>query len=85
VVTPKVVKVFVPEPYLLDVTFEDGEHRVIDMKGHMKGKIFEPLHHPDFFAKVSIDPIWHTLVWPNGADVSPEFLYEQLAEKAGKA
>jgi len=29
-----------------------------------------------YFARVSVDPISGTVVWPNGADFAPEALYE---------
>lgn len=77
--TPKVASVKVLEPHVLDVTFEDGVRRKVDMKGLLKG-VFEPLRDPDFFRQVTIDPVWHTVVWPNGADLAPEFLYEGTEE-----
>ena len=76
-ITPKVVRGRVQHPYVLEVTFEDGVCRIIDMDGRLNGKIFEPLRDPDLFATVSIDPLWHTVVWSNGADLEPEFLYEK--------
>lgn len=62
-------------PYVLDVTFEDGVHRRIDMKDFLFGEVFEPLRDPKLFAQVTVDETWHTVVWPNGADLAPEFLY----------
>jgi hypothetical protein len=73
--TPKVAAVKVLDPYVLHVTFQDGASRKVNMNGLLKG-VFEDLRDPDFFRKVTIDPVWHTLVWPNGADLAPEFLYE---------
>jgi hypothetical protein len=43
--------------------------------------VFEPLKDVAEFAKLRADPELSTLVWPNGADFAPEFLYEQ-AQKA---
>jgi hypothetical protein len=80
-IRPKVVAVRVRDSYVLEVDFDDGEHRTIDMSARLNGKVFEPLRDPEFFAKVSIDPVWHTLVWPNGADLAPEFVYEKSPEK----
>jgi hypothetical protein len=48
----------------------------VHVKPLLTGLVFQPLHDPEFFAKVSIDPISQTVVWPNGADFAPEALYE---------
>jgi hypothetical protein len=63
------------EPYVLEVTFDDGVRRRVDMEPMLWKPVFAPLQDPDFFAKFEVDPILGTVVWPNGADVSPEFLY----------
>ena len=31
-----------------------------------------------YFAAFQIHPEFRTLCWPNGADIAPEFLYEQV-------
>jgi hypothetical protein len=36
--------------------------------------IYEPLKAPDYFARFAVE--YDTLVWPNGADIAPEFLYD---------
>ena len=69
------VAVHVVEPYILDVTFDDGARRRVDLEAELWGPIFEPLRDPAFFAQAAVDPVLGTVVWPNGADVSPEFLY----------
>jgi hypothetical protein len=42
------------------------------------GEIFEPLKDRRFFQHFSVHPEFHTLTWPNGADIAPEFLYEKV-------
>jgi hypothetical protein len=38
--------------------------------------LFEPLREPRLFAEVAVDHVVGTVVWPNRADFSPEFLCE---------
>jgi hypothetical protein len=38
--------------------------------------MFEPLKDPDLFLQAKLDPELETLIWPNGADLAPEFLYQ---------
>jgi hypothetical protein len=42
----------------------------------------EPLKDITFFRKFRIHPEFHTLVWPNGADMAPEFLHDNVQVKA---
>ncbi len=70
-----VVAVQVVKPYVLDVAFADGTRRQVDLEPVLYGPVFEPLRDPARFAQASVDPVLGTVVWPNGADVSPEFLY----------
>jgi hypothetical protein len=44
--------------------------------------MFEPLRDPTVFGRVRLDPTLHTLVWPNGADLAPEFLRARLLATA---
>ena len=71
-----VVGVLVHPPYTLDVTFDDGTVRRIDLEPELDGEVFEPLRDPALFAQVTVDDEAGTVVWPNGADLAPEFLYE---------
>ncbi len=70
-----VVAVKVLRGYMIEVTFDDGFRRVVDMEPELSGTVFEPLRDPALFAQASVDEELGTVVWPNGADVSPEFLY----------
>ena len=69
-----VVKVAVVKPYILDVTFADGVSRHVDVEALLYGGVFEPLRDPEVFSQAAVDPLLGTVVWPNGADLSPEFL-----------
>jgi hypothetical protein len=43
--------------------------------------VFKPLHDPAYFARMTVDPVGGTVVWPNGADFAPEALYNLEAEE----
>jgi len=64
--------------YRLWVTFDNGQAGEVNLEGCLKGPIFEPLKDKVFFSRVSVDPELETVVWPNGADLAPEFLYSHL-------
>jgi hypothetical protein len=40
--------------------------------------MFQPLRVRDYFQQVRVNPELHTIVWPNGADFAPEFLYDRI-------
>ena len=48
------------------------------MRGELHGPVFEPLKDLDAFKAFILHPELHTLVWPNGADFSPEFLHGNI-------
>ena len=62
--------------YKLLLTFEDGNLRQVDLAPHLDGKVFEPLKDLDNFTTVQVNRDLDTIVWKNGADMSPDFLYE---------
>jgi hypothetical protein len=64
----------------LRLVFEDGERREIDVAALVPfDGVFEPLRDPGFFRQVRVNPDVGTIVWPNGADVCPDVLYEKSA------
>ena len=77
---PVVTEVRVIKPYTLVVRFEDGVCRRVDLKDHAWRGVFAPLKDPAVFATAYVDQEAGTVVWPNGADVAPEFLYESGEE-----
>lgn len=62
--------------YKLLLTFEDGSKRIADLKPYLDGEMFEPLKDIEYFKQVSVNPDVDTIIWKNGADMSPDFLYE---------
>jgi len=70
--------------YKLHLTFEDGTACTVDLEPHLDGKIFEPLKDPDYFKTVGLNEELETIVWDNGADFSPDFLYEIGQEATGR-
>jgi len=79
------VRVRVVRAYVLEVTFSDGTIRSVDVESLLHGAMFEPLRDPKLFGRAEIDEVLGTVVWPNGADLSPEFLYRGDAEPAAPA
>ncbi len=70
-----ILDVEVIKDFILKLEFDDGTVKIVDVKPLLTGPVFKPLKDPAFFAKVSIDPLAQTVVWPNGADFAPEALY----------
>jgi hypothetical protein len=67
--------------YLHDFTiwlkFANGSEGEIDLAGELWGPAFEPLKDVAHFRDFSIAE-YGTICWPNGADLAPEFLYEEV-------
>lgn len=63
------------ERYRVLVCFDDGTERIVDLEGELAGEVFEPLRDLEFFKEVRVDPELDTLVWANGADFAPDFLF----------
>ena len=80
-----VVDVEVMEPYALEVTFSDGARRRVDIGPLLSGEMFEPLRDVTLFRQAKVDHELGTVVWPNGADLSPEFLRTGEAQPASRS
>jgi hypothetical protein len=70
--------------YKLKVRFDNGETKAVDLQPHIEGPIFEPLKDLDFFKAFYVNHDIDTIVWPNNADFSPDFLYEIGREVSGQ-
>jgi hypothetical protein len=64
--------------YVIRLRFNDGAEGEVDLSGELDGEIFEPLKAPAAFKRFRVDPELETIVWDNGADLAPEFLYEKM-------
>jgi hypothetical protein len=64
------------EGFVLRLAFGDGTRKAVDVRPLLYSAVFEPLLHPEFFARVALDPNCGTIVWPNGADFAPEARYD---------
>ncbi len=58
------------------VRFEDGSNRLVDLAPYLDGPVFKPLEDVEFFKRFTVNHDIDTVVWPNDADFSPDFLYE---------
>ena len=65
--------------YRLRLTFSDGKVGDIDLASELWGEVFEPLKDLELFKSFKVDQELGTVVWPNGADFAPEFLYQSAA------
>lgn len=72
---PNVIHAEYRGEYRIHLTFNDNTEKTIDFEDWLDGPVFEPLRDPQYFQRFFLDG--GTVVWPNGADVAPETLYEQ--------
>ena len=71
--------------YRLLLAFADGSVRTVDLGPKLTGDVgpmFEPLREVAYSGRVSLDPELGTIVWPNGADIAPDVLYEGRFDEA---
>lgn len=84
---PVVTHVEVIPPFGLRLAFSDGSVGDIDCRPWLYERdsgLFAELRDPALFAKVWVDHEAETVVWPNGADVAPETLYEEAHKSVAK-
>lgn len=60
----------------LKVRFADGLTGEVDLSQRLQGAIFGPLADQELFARASIEN--GTVVWPNGADLAPDVMYDEI-------
>ena len=78
-VKTKMIRITEVEPldgFSLQLRFNDGAERVVDLADELWGPVFEPLKaDPALFRQVRVDEEMGTIVWPNGADMDPDVLH----------
>ena len=61
--------------YCIQLSFNNGQSGVVDLKNDLEGTVFQLLKDKSFFKKFKLDKELDTIVWPNGTDIAPEYLY----------
>ena len=64
--------------YVVWLRFNDGAEGLVDLKDELYGEVFESLKDIERFKSFKVDPDLKTIVWDNGADLAPEFLYDKM-------
>ena len=72
---PAVIRAEYRGEYRIYLEFNDGLTSTVDFSQWLDGPVFEPLKAPEYFQRFFLEG--GTVVWPNGADVAPETLYER--------
>jgi hypothetical protein len=75
---PRLLDVRWVRDFVLWVRFSDDSEGEVDLSEELDGPVFEPLRDPAYFRRLALSPDLHTVVWPNGADLAPEFLYGRV-------
>ena len=72
-VYPGVTRVEPSDDYVLAVTFDTGERRVLDMKPYLDFGVFKRLRSEVAFRAVRVS--FDAVAWDCGVDLDPEFMY----------
>ncbi|OWY71390.1 molybdopterin-guanine dinucleotide biosynthesis protein A [cyanobacterium TDX16] len=71
--------------YRLLLTFEGGDSREVDVSSIVTfDGVFKPLQDKSYFRQVRVEPEIGTIVWPNGADLCPDVLFESGTTTSNK-
>lgn len=70
---PKAIDVKPLKNYMLEISFDNGEKRIFDVKPYLKSKQFKELENEKEFRKVKIAGL--SIEWENGVDICPDELY----------
>lgn len=64
--------------YVIWLRFNDGAEGEVDLRHELDGEMFAALTDVREFRRFRVDPEIETIVWENGADLAPEFLYDNM-------
>lgn len=71
--------------YRLYLQFNNGVAGEICLLQELWDEVFEPLKDEPLFATARQDEVMGTVVWDNGADFAPEFLFDLLQSQTRQA
>ena len=77
---PRIAEMRHISDYRIWLKFEDGKEGEIDLEAELWGEVFQPLRQQDLFKTVELNREINAICWKNGADLAPEFLYDNLTE-----
>jgi hypothetical protein len=80
--TPDITTVAVVRYGVLRLVFADGLRGEVDVLERMHGPVFAQALTPTGFAQAALDAETGTVVWPGGADLAPDTLYERVRSGA---
>jgi hypothetical protein len=75
--TPDITSVTVVKHGVLRLTFADGLSADLEVLDRMRGPVFAQARTTTGFGQVAIDSETGTVVWPGGADLAPDTLYQR--------
>ena len=70
-----ITKVEYAGEYTINVVFNDGRTGKADLSAILDKGVFQSLKNVTLFSQVHVDDELETIVWPNGLDLAPEFVY----------
>ena len=77
-----IIEVKVVKNYILYIRFEDGLAGEIDISKLVPFEgIFSNFKELAYFATVRVDKDLGTIVWDNGADLAPDYLYSIISNQ----
>ena len=76
--TPNLISAEYAGAYRIRLQFDDDTAGEINLESELWGEVFEPLRDLTRFREFRLDREMNTVVWPNGADLAPEFLYKNV-------
>ncbi len=78
-----IIEVKVIKDHILYLRFENGVEGEVDITQIVPFKgVFKKLQDPQYFKTVQLNQELGTIVWDNGADLSPNTLYTAITENA---
>jgi hypothetical protein len=80
--TPDITAATVIQHGVLRLTFADGLSGEVNVLARMRGPVFDDARTSAGFAQVKVDAETGTVVWPGGADLAPDTLYERVRSGA---
>jgi hypothetical protein len=74
----QITKVNYISDYKLNVSFNNGESGVADLSCIIGNGVFKTLASLEQFSQAALNEELDTIVWPNGLDLAPEFVYFRI-------